>query len=76
VEGSDEEKGIKTGNIHTFIVELFTSKHTMIIHQGLDYLKRPIAEIQVDIGNHLLQYAKKCKDMNDEQAKQEYFISE
>lgn len=62
--------------MHTFLTELFTSKHTLIIKQGNDYLKKSIAEIQVDVGHHLLEYAKKCKDMNAEQARQAYFISE
>lgn len=54
VDEGDEEKGIKTTNIHKFLVDLFTNKHTMIIRQDKDYLKLPAAEIHVDVGNHLL----------------------
>lgn len=35
-------------------MDLFTSKHIMIFQNGEEYLKRSIAEIQVDVGHHLL----------------------
>lgn len=40
--------------MHAFMIDLFTSKYTAIIHNNETYLKRPNSEIQVDIGNHLL----------------------
>lgn len=54
INEGEEEKGLKTGSMHAFVIDLFTSKYTAIIRNNQHYLKSNVSQIQADIGHHLL----------------------
>ena len=66
--GEEDEKGIKTKNMHSFFKELFSNQCTSIIKDHTNFLKLSEEQIAIHIGNTLISYAQEAKDMTAEQA--------
>ena len=77
LEGAeDEEKGISTPQMHHFLIDLFKHPCSAVIIDGKPYLERPTADIQVDLGGTLSKYAAEQKEMDPQQATQQFTIPE
>ena len=60
--------------MHNFLIDLFKHPCVAVIVDGQPYFNRPVADIQVDLGSSLIKYATEQKDMDTEQASQQFTI--